>query len=44
MKLSAKICLFVALAFVAIAVCACGKTSSPSPMDGSGYPHTYPRY
>ena len=44
MKLSAKICLFITFAFIAISVCACGKASRPSPMDESGYPHTYPRY
>lgn len=25
-------------------VSACGKMSSPVPYEGSGYPHTYPRY
>lgn len=23
---------------------ACGKVSSPVPLEGGGYPHTYPRY
>lgn len=22
----------------------CGKVSSPEPLEGSGYPHKYPRY
>lgn len=31
----------------AIIICnlaACGKMSAPSPYEGSGYPHTYPKY
>ena len=29
---------------VLIGLSACGKVSSPVPLEGSGYPHTYPRY
>ena len=33
------------LAFIALVFCiaSCGKMSEPSPIEGSGYPHTYPR-
>ncbi len=27
----------------ALSVCACGKVSAPEPLEGSGYPHSYPR-
>ena len=37
---------FFALALallISFALSSCGKASGPSPIDGSGYPHTYPR-
>lgn len=43
MKLSKKFFAFAFLLFISLALGSCGKVSSPSPMDGSGYPHTYPR-
>ena len=27
-----------------LGVSACGKVSEPKPLDGSGYPHTYPQH
>jgi hypothetical protein len=27
----------------AITVCSCGKMASPVPIEGSGYPHKYPK-
>ena len=34
--------------FVILALCStlvgCGKVSSPVPLEGSGYPHSYPRH
>ena len=38
-----KILSITALALVIVGVCACGKMSQPIPVEGSGYPHTYPR-
>jgi len=43
MNVSAKIFLFLMLVFVTISVCSCGKASRPSPLEGSGYPHSYPK-
>lgn len=43
MKFSAKIFLFLTLIFVSLSVCSCGKASRPSPLEGSGYPHSYPK-
>ena len=31
------------LASIVLGLSACGKVSSPEPLEGSGYPHTYPR-
>lgn len=31
------------IATIGVSVTACGKISSPEPIEGSGYPHTYPR-
>lgn len=34
----------IALSIVAIlAISSCGKMSAPTPLEGSGYPHDYPR-
>jgi len=27
-----------------LSISACGKISDPKPIEGSGYPHSYPRY
>jgi len=35
-----KIALFLGLI---VGLAACGKMSSPRPIEGSGYPHTYPK-
>lgn len=37
-----KIILFAAACVMLLAVSACGRYSAPSPVEGSGYPHTYP--
>lgn len=31
------------MAAISVSVTACGKISSPEPVEGSGYPHSYPR-
>lgn len=33
----------LALFLLILGISACGKMSEPSPIEGSGYPHTYPR-
>ena len=38
-----KVVLAVLFLFIAFAVSACGKTSAPIAIEGSGYPHDYPR-
>ncbi len=43
MKNFSKIFCVALLAALICAVCACGKVSNPVPMEGSGYPHSYPR-
>lgn len=37
-----KIILFAAAFVVLFSISACGRYSAPSPVEGSGYPHTYP--
>ncbi len=34
----------VMLCFLFAGLAACGKVSSPYTIEGSGYPHNYPRY
>ncbi len=41
MKIFAK--LFFVLFIAAFVLSACGKVSAPVPIEGSGYPHSYPR-
>lgn len=36
-------CLTLAL-FMLLNLSACGKLSAPVPIEGSGYPHSYPRH
>ena len=43
MKKSSICAVLVVLALV-MCLGACGKVSSPEPLEGSGYPHTYPRH
>lgn len=38
-----SICVFAAVLAVLLSLSACGKTSRPEPVPGSGYPHIYPR-
>lgn len=38
-----KIFYIAAFAAFILNVSACGKVSSPVPLEGSGYPHSYPR-
>ena len=40
-----NICRLTVLAAFAVvlALSACGKMAPPSPVEGSGYPHTYPK-
>jgi len=42
MKKSAVLTVFAVLALV-VGLSACGKVSAPEPLEGSGYPHSYPR-
>jgi len=40
-------CTLIMLLFVALSISTlsgCGKMSNPEPLEGSGYPHRYPRY
>ncbi len=43
MKFFSRICCAALLTALIFNISACGKVSSPSPIEGSGYPHTYPR-
>ena len=43
MHFCSKIFYILALMVVLCSVSACGKVSSPVPLEGSGYPHSYPR-
>ena len=43
MKKSAILTVFAALVLI-LGLSACGKVSMPEPLEGSGYPHTYPRH
>lgn len=42
MKNICRLTILVALA-ATFMLSACGKMASPSPIEGSGYPHTYPK-
>ena len=42
--LKSKMIMIFAIFGLLLSVGACGKVSSPVPLEGSGYPHTYPRY
>lgn len=43
MKNSIKLLAVLLLTAVVFSLSACGKVSAPEPIEGSGYPHTYPR-
>lgn len=43
MKQESKIFILLFILFISISLSSCGKASRPEPLDGSGYPHTYPR-
>lgn len=36
--------LYLLSCLAVLTLAACGKMSSPEPVPGSGYPHTYPYY
>ena len=38
-----KIFLFLVVIASLLSVAACGKLAAPSPIEGSDYPHSYPR-
>ncbi len=44
MKQFKKIFIYSLLAACFFNVTACGKMSDPRPIEGSGYPHVYPKY
>ncbi len=44
MKYVFKIFTCTAIVICILNVASCGKASDPKPIDGSGYPHSYPRY
>ncbi len=44
MEYATKIFAYIALALCFLNISACGKISDPKPIEGSGYPHIYPRY
>ena len=37
------ILLFAVIGVFSLSTTACGRYSAPSPIEGSGYPHTYPQ-
>ena len=39
-----KITYVLAVLGLVLSLNACGKVSSPVPLEGSGYPHTYPQH
>lgn len=36
--------IIILLFALAVNLSACGKVSAPVPLEGSGYPHSYPRH
>lgn len=44
MKFVCKIFISCILCAGVLSISACGKISDPKPIEGSGYPHTYPKY
>jgi len=41
--IKSKMIIVLAILGLMLSLNACGKVSSPIPLEGSGYPHTYPR-
>ena len=44
MKNFCKLISILVCAFLVLQLSGCGKVSNPEPIEGSGYPHNYPRY
>lgn len=44
MKNFFKLVSLVLISLMVLEVSGCGKVSNPKPIEGSGYPHKYPRY
>ncbi len=44
MQKISKILLLLVMAFSLLGVISCGKVSRTIPIEGSGYPHSYPRH
>lgn len=44
MKNFCKLISILLLAFFVLQLSGCGKVSNPEPIEGSGYPHKYPRF
>ena len=44
MKNFFKLVSLVLISLMVLEVSGCGKVSNPEPIEGSGYPHKYPRY
>lgn len=44
MKNFYKLASLVLIAFLALQLSSCGKISNPEPLEGSDYPHQYPRF
>jgi len=38
-----KLIILLSLIISSLTLVSCGKVSAPSPIEGSDYPHTYPR-
>ncbi len=39
----ASVLFWILLVAAGLSVSGCGKVSAPAPLEGSGYPHSYPR-
>ena len=44
MRYFSKVFAIFCLSVMVLAVAACGKVSNPMPIEGSGYPHSYPQH
>ncbi len=44
MKNFYKLIMLLLMALCVLEVSGCGKMSNPEPIEGSGYPHKYPRH
>ncbi len=43
MRVISKIFALILIAALSFSLASCGKISRPEPIEGSGYPHSYPR-